>query len=170
MLATDEFVILVDEQDQEIGLMEKHEAHEKGLLHRAFSVFIFNGKGEMMLQRRALAKYHSGGLWTNTCCSHPRQGERVEDAAHRRLNEEMGFQTSLEYQYAFIYKTGLDQGMIEHEYDHVFFGEYEGEPNLNPHEAMEYDFVSLEDLKLDIKNKPDRYTVWFKMIMAKVFK
>ena len=124
-------VILVDEQDQEIGVMEKMEAHRQGLLHRAFSVFIFNEKGEMLLQQRSLDKYHSGGLWTNACCSHPRPGEDIQRAAQRRLHEELGFVTSIEEIFDFIYKSPFDNGLTEHEFDHVFIGVYDDviEPN-----------------------------------------
>ena len=133
-----EQVILVDEKDKEIGLEEKIKAHKEGKLHRAFSVFVFNQKGEMLLQRRALTKYHSGGLWTNTCCSHPRKGEDVDKAASRRLKEEMGFSCGLKEVFSFIYKTGFDNGLMEHEFDHVFVGAYESEPKINPEEVAEY--------------------------------
>lgn len=165
-----EYVILVNEQDQELGLMEKMEAHEKGLLHRAFSVFVFNNKGELMLQQRALDKYHSGGLWTNTCCSHPRQGETVLEAAHRRLQEEMGFDCELEEQFQFIYKKELDKGLTEHEFDHVLFGKFEGEPQLNPEEASSYKFVDMHTLKTDMQNNPQDYTEWFKICFDEVFR
>jgi isopentenyl-diphosphate Delta-isomerase len=167
---TEEYVVLVDEQDNEIGLMEKMEAHEKGLLHRAFSVFVFNSKKEFLLQRRALSKYHSGGLWTNTCCSHPRSGETTLDAAKRRLQEEMGFVCEIEEQFSFIYKKELDNNLTEHELDHVFFGQYEGKIDFNTDEVMDYKYVKLDDLLLDMQNNPDDYTVWFKICFDEVLK
>ena len=167
---TEEYVILVDEQDQALGLMEKMEAHEKGVLHRAFSVFVFNDKGELMLQQRALDKYHSGGLWTNTCCSHPRDGESVEDAAHRRLQEEMGFDCKLEKKFHFIYKRELDKGLTEHELDHVFFGVYNDAPNINTDEVASYKFVDMRSLKTDMQNNPHLYTEWFKICFDEVVK
>lgn len=163
-----ENVILVDEQDNEIGLMEKMEAHEKGLLHRAFSVFIFNSKNELMLQQRSEDKYHSGGLWTNTCCSHPRAGESLQGAATRRMMEEMGFSCELNYEFSFIYKAHLDNNLTEHELDHVFFGFYDGLPHLNPQEAKAWEYASLEEIKNDIYNNPQQYTEWFKIIFNRV--
>ncbi len=159
-----EEVILVDAHDQELGLMEKMEAHRKGLLHRAFSVFVLNQKGELMVQQRAAEKYHSGTLWTNTCCSHPRKGETAEEAAHRRLMEEMGFDCPINKVLEFTYRAELDKGMIEHEYDHLFIGEYNGEPNLNPDEAMAWKWMRLDDLSADIEDRPEQYTAWFKII------
>jgi isopentenyl-diphosphate Delta-isomerase len=166
----EEYVILVDEQDQALGLMEKMEAHEKGVLHRAFSVFVFNDKGELMLQQRALEKYHSGGLWTNTCCSHPRDGESAEEAAHRRLQEEMGFDCALEKKFHFIYKRELDKGLTEHELDHVFFGTYNDAPNINPEEVASYKWVNMTALKTDLQVNPHLYTEWFKICFDEVFK
>lgn len=163
-----EKVILVDELDNELGLMEKMEAHEKGLLHRAFSVFVFNSKNELMLQQRSDSKYHSGGLWTNTCCSHPRQGETVENAAKRRLMEEMGFSCNLSYEFSFIYKAKLDNDLIEHELDHVFFGFYEGLPQINSAEAKAWKYVSIDEIKNDIQVNPHKYTEWFKIIFNRV--
>jgi isopentenyl-diphosphate delta-isomerase len=160
-----EMVILVDENDQEIGLMEKQEAHEKALLHRAFSVLVFNDKGEMLLQQRAFEKYHSGGLWTNTCCSHPRQGETTEEAAHRRLQEEMGFDCDLNLHQTFIYKAPFDNGLTEHELDHVYIGKYNNNPEFNALEVSSFQWISLEELKDQLKNRPEKFTVWFKMIM-----
>jgi len=160
-----EMVILVDEHDKEIGLMEKQEAHIKGLLHRAFSVMVFNGKGEMLLQQRALSKYHSGGLWTNTCCSHPRQGETTEQAAHRRLQEEMGFDCELKLHQTFIYKAPFDNGLTEHELDHVFVGTYNQDPHINPEEVNDFHWISLSELDQQLRNQPEKFTVWFKMIM-----
>lgn len=159
-----EKVILVNEQDNELGLMEKMEAHEKGLLHRAFSVFVLNHQNHLLLQQRALHKYHSGGLWTNTCCSHPRKGETNEQAAHRRLMEEMGFDCELQHVLEFTYKANLDQGMTEHEYDHVFVGRYNQNPKINPQEAHAFAWRSLSDIKEDLRQKPQNYTEWFKII------
>lgn len=164
-----EYVILVDENDNELGLMEKMEAHEKGVLHRAFSVFVFNNKGQVMLQQRAFEKYHSGGLWTNTCCSHPRKGETVLEAAHRRMEEEMGFDCELEEQFHFIYNRKLDKGLTEHELDHVVFGKFDGSPNLNPEEAADYKWVNMQALKTDISKNPNQYTEWFKICFDEVF-
>jgi isopentenyl-diphosphate delta-isomerase len=161
-------VILVNEFDQPIGVLEKLEAHQKGLLHRAFSIFIFNDSNELMLQRRAFDKYHSGGLWTNTCCSHPDPNEGVLEACHRRLQEEMGFDTELEFVTSFIYRAELDQNLIEHEFDHVYIGKYRDNPVINESEVSEWKFVNLADLENDMKKHPDHYTVWFKIIFSKV--
>ena len=163
-----EEVVLVDEKDSVVGFMEKMEAHQLGLLHRAFSVFVFNSKGELMLQQRAKSKYHSGGLWTNTCCSHPRPNEEVLDAATRRLDEEMGFSCELEVQFSFVYKAKLDNELTEHEYDYVLFGYYNDQPNLNPEEATNYKFVSLENLQKNIEEKPNEFTEWFKICLPRV--
>ncbi|HEY4539276.1 MAG TPA: isopentenyl-diphosphate Delta-isomerase [Faecalibacter sp.] len=160
----EEFVVLVDREDRELGLMEKQQAHVAGLLHRAFSVFIFNSKGELMLQQRAATKYHSPTLWTNTCCSHPRENETYRDAAKRRLVEEMGFDCDLSYKFNFIYKAPLDNGLTEHELDHVFIGTFDGEPNLNSEEVMAYRWVEMDDLKKDMQKNPQNYTAWFKII------
>ncbi|MBO6211761.1 isopentenyl-diphosphate Delta-isomerase [Algoriella sp.] len=159
-----EFVVLVDQDDQKLGLMEKQQAHVAGLLHRAFSVFVFNSNGELMIQQRAASKYHSPTLWTNTCCSHPRDNETYEQAAHRRLKEEMGFDCDLEFKFSFIYKAHLDNNLTEHELDHVFIGTYNDEPKLNPEEVMAYRWVDLMDLKKDIEKNPQNYTAWFKII------
>ena len=158
-----ENVILVDEKDNQVGLMPKLEAHEKGLLHRAFSVFIFNSDYKLLLQKRASSKYHSGGLWTNTCCSHPRDGEDTADAANRRLYEEMGIKTSLRKVYEFIYRAELDNNLIENEFDHVFYGIYNDDPILNTDEADDFKWIDMETLKIDIDNNADKYTVWFKI-------
>src|SRR5688572_20187427 len=144
-----EMVILVDHNDVAIGTMEKMEAHRRGELHRAFSVLVFNSKGEILLQKRALRKYHSGGLWTNACCSHPQPGEKMEDAARRRLKEEMGIDLQPEYAYKFIYKTVLDQNLVEHEYDHVYKATFNGEPAINKAEVADWKFVDLAWLKTD---------------------
>ena len=159
-----EFVVLVDQDDQKLGLMEKQQAHVAGLLHRAFSVCVFNSNGELMIQQRAASKYHSPTLWTNTCCSHPRDNETYEQAAHRRLQEEMGFDCDLEFKFSFIYKAHLDNNLTEHELDHVFIGTFDEEPQLNPDEVMAYRWVDLMDLKKDIEKNPQNYTAWFKII------
>lgn len=164
-----EQVILVNEQDEPIGTMEKIEAHEKALLHRAFSVFIFNDKGELMLQQRAADKYHSPLLWTNTCCSHQRVGESNLKAGKRRLQEEMGFETDLEEVCSFIYKAPFDNGLTEHEYDHVMTGVYNKEPILNPEEANAYKWMPLEEVKLDVQKAPQDYTAWFVIIFDKFY-
>lgn len=164
-----EKVILVNEKDEQIGLMEKIEAHEKALLHRAFSVFVFNNKNELMIQQRAHSKYHSPGLWTNTCCSHQREGESNIDAGKRRLQEEMGFTTPLKETISFIYKAPFDNGLTEHEYDHILIGYFEGEPDLNPEEVADWKWMSLEDLKEDMSKNPDIYTEWFKIIFDKYY-
>ena len=158
-----ENVILVDEKDNQVGLMSKLEAHQKGLLHRAFSVFIFNSDYELLLQKRASSKYHSGGLWTNTCCSHPRDGEDTIDAANRRLYEEMGIKTSLRKVFDFIYKAELDNNLTENEFDHVFYGVYNNDPVLNIEEADDFKWIDMETLKNDIDSNPDQFTVWFKI-------
>ena len=160
-----EEVILVDENDNEIGYMEKMEAHEKALLHRAFSVFVFNKNGELLLQQRALHKYHSGGLWTNTCCSHPRKGEEVIQSAHRRLMEEMGFDCELELKHKFIYKAPFTNGLTEHELDYIFTGEYEISPNPNPDEVASYKWIDMNELQKEIEEHPENFTVWFRIIL-----
>lgn len=169
MSNTVERVILVDEADQAIGEMEKMQAHREGRLHRAFSVFLFDESGRVLLQRRALSKYHSGGLWTNACCSHPRAGEATMDAAHRRLMEELGIDCELREVSEFTYKAELDLGMIEHEHDHVFTGLYKGSDiPFNPEEVDSIDWVSFGDLVDDIASSPEKYTVWFRIIMENV--
>ncbi|NAY93258.1 isopentenyl-diphosphate Delta-isomerase [Muricauda sp. JGD-17] len=165
----EENVILVNEADEPIGLMPKMEAHEKAVLHRAFSVFIMNEKGETMLQQRAASKYHSPMLWTNTCCSHQREGESNLEAGKRRLKEEMGFTTELKQLFSFIYKAPFDNGLTEHELDHVMMGVYNGTPNLNPNEVADWKWMALEDIKEDISNNPDCYTAWFKIIFEKFY-
>ncbi len=163
-----EEVILVDTSDNQTGTEEKIKAHELAILHRAFSVFVFNDTNELMLQRRALHKYHSPGLWTNTCCSHPRPGEETIAAAHRRLVEEMGFDCKLEWKFSFIYKAPFDNGLTEHEFDHVFYGFYNEEPRINEEEVAEWKWISVPELKADIKARPDEYTVWFKIAVAEL--
>ena len=160
---SEEKVILVDKNDNQVGLMPKLEAHKKGVLHRAFSIFIFNSKYELLLQKRASSKYHSGGLWTNTCCSHPREGEDTLDAANRRLDEEMGIKTSLRKVYDFIYKAELDNQLTEHEFDHVFYGVCDNDPILNKDEAEDFKWVDMETLNNDIIKNEDNYIVWFKI-------
>ncbi len=156
-------VILVDKNDQAIGDMDKLEVHQKGLLHRAFSTFIFNEVGQLLLQRRAKEKYHSADLWTNTCCSHPRPRECTLEAAKRRLKEEMGIETNLEKKFDFIYQTQLDNNLIEYEFDHVFIGEYNQQPLLNPEEASDYKWISIDELKADLELFPRKYTEWLKI-------
>ncbi len=158
-------VILVDADDNAIGTMEKMEAHEKGLLHRAFSVLIFNSKGEMLLQKRAASKYHSGGLWTNTCCSHPTPHESIEEAAKRRLKEEMGIDAQPKFSYKFTYKTSLDKNLIEHEVDHVLTAIFDGKPIANKKEVEDWKYVGLKELQQDAKENPHLYTEWFKLIL-----
>lgn len=165
----EEQVILVDENDNQIGLMPKMEAHEKALLHRAFSVFVFNDNNELMLQQRALHKYHSPGLWTNTCCSHQRDGETNLEAGKRRLQEEMGFVTELEETISFIYKAPFDNGLTEHEYDHIMIGYYNNEPNINEDEVADWKWMNLEDVKVDMTLQPENYTAWFKIIFDKFY-
>jgi len=161
-------VILVNEQDEVTGAMEKMEAHRKGLLHRAFSVFIFNNKGELLLQQRALNKYHSGGLWTNSCCSHPCPGEGVHEAAQRRLQQEMGFSTEIKKIFDFVYLANFENGLTEYEFDHVFAGEYEGGVHFNPHEVMDYCYKSLEELRNSLQEQPHKFTAWFHLAFPKI--
>lgn len=167
-MSSTELVVLVDENDTPVGTMEKLEAHEKGILHRAFSVFIFNTKGEMLIHRRALDKYHSGGLWTNACCSHPRPEEPTEDAAHRRLNEEMGMSTELKHCFSFVYKSAFDNDLTEHEFDHVFIGTSDVTPLPNPNEVMDWRYVSLDNLDLELEKHPEHFTTWFRICYPKV--
>ena len=165
-----EYVILVNSNDQPLGAMEKMEAHEKGALHRAFSVFVFNTEGEMLLQRRADEKYHSPGLWTNTACSHPRTGEKTADAAHRRLNEEMGFDCDIEEVFHFIYKQNVGDGLIEHEFDHVFMGTSNSKPQPDPEEVSDWKYVNMDWLLKDVEDHPENYTVWFIIALAELKK
>lgn len=160
-----EQVILVNENDLEIGTMEKLEAHQKGLLHRAFSVLIFNSKGELLIQQRAKNKYHSPDLWTNTCCSHPRPNESIQDAAQRRLKEEMGIDTPLVLSHKFLYKVDFKNGLIENEMDYVFSGTFNGTPAINPEEVNDWKFISLNDLKFWMSQNPNLFTHWFKIII-----
>ncbi|WP_347174594.1 isopentenyl-diphosphate Delta-isomerase [Polaribacter uvawellassae] len=165
----EEQVILVDKNDNQIGLMPKMEAHEKALLHRAFSVFTFNDKGELLLQQRAADKYHSPLLWTNTCCSHQRNGETSLDAGKRRLQEEMGFTCELEEVFSFIYKAPFANGLTEHELDHVMIGYYNENPIINPEEVESFKWMTLEDVKVDMENYPETYTEWFKIIFNEYY-
>ena|SRR5436190_4252503 len=165
----EEEVILVDEQDHETGTMEKMEAHRKGLLHRAFSVFIFNSRGEMLLQRRSMAKYHSGGLWTNACCSHPRPGEGTGEAAQRRLMEEMGLNTDLEFRTSFVYRAQFTNGLTEHEFDHVYTGKSDLDPVVNPDEVDEFMWRDPEVIKEMIRTQPGQFSYWFRVAMDKIF-
>lgn len=164
-----EEVILVNQKDEQIGLMEKLEAHQKGLLHRAFSVFIFNSKNELLIQQRALTKYHSAGLWTNTCCSHPRFGESNLQAAIRRLKEEMGIETELHFKTSFIYKAEFDNHLIEHEFDHLFIGQFDLDPIINPEEVNAFKWIRMAELKEEIKKTPEIFTVWFRIAIEKFF-
>lgn len=164
-MKTNEYVILVDEQDNEIGVMEKLKAHEQGKLHRAFSVFIFNDKNELLLQQRAINKYHSGGLWTNTCCSHPSPNETIKDAANRRLFEEMGLTSDLKIVSNFIYKTDFENGLIEHELDYILVGNSNTIPKLNKDEVESYKWQSISEIKNDIIINPNQYTAWFKIAL-----
>ncbi|WP_281228140.1 isopentenyl-diphosphate Delta-isomerase [Flavobacterium aquiphilum] len=165
----EEQVILVNELDQQIGLMPKLEAHERAILHRAFSVFILNDKNEIMLQQRAHHKYHSPLLWTNTCCSHQRDGETNIQAGSRRLYEEMGFKAELKELFHFIYKAPFDNGLTEHELDHVMIGYYNDEPIINPEEVEDWKWMKIEDVQNDMLENPDDYTVWFKIIFDEFY-
>ena len=160
-----EHIILVDEHDCEVGTMDKIEAHRKGRLHRAFSILLFNSRGEMLLQKRSRNKYHSGGLWSNTCCSHPLPGETMEQATQRKLKQEMGINLRTEFAYKFIYQATLDNGLIEHEYDHVFVGQFDGEPRINSEEVEDWKFMDLNYLREDAEKHPELYTYWFKLIL-----
>ncbi len=160
-------VILVNEHDQEVGLMDKIEVHRKGLLHRAFSVFVINSHGELMLHQRAYGKYHSGGLWTNTCCSHPHYGEAVEEAAHRKLQEEMGFDCQLRKLFDFIYRINVGQRLIENELDHLFVGFYDNMPYINPKEVANWKWMNLDRIENELITNPEKYTEWFKIIFKK---
>ncbi|MEO5599717.1 MAG: isopentenyl-diphosphate Delta-isomerase [Cyclobacteriaceae bacterium] len=160
-----EHVILVDSKDNAIGTMEKMEAHKRGELHRAFSILLLNDAGKLLLQKRSANKYHSAGLWTNTCCSHPLPGEKIEDATRRRLKEEMGIDLQPAFSYSFIYKAKLDRNLIEYELDHVFVGTFNGTPAINLKEVEDWRFVDIHWLKKDIETHPAAYTEWFKLIV-----
>lgn len=163
-----EYVLLVNKNDQPLGTMEKMAAHEKGVLHRAFSVFIFNSRGEMMLQKRASEKYHSGGLWTNAVCSHPKAGEDVRLAAKRRMMEEMGFECDIRNSFTFLYKSDVGDGLTEHEFDHVFIGYSDTQPNPNPEEVEDWKYADMNWLLTDVKEHPENYTVWFVIALAEL--
>jgi isopentenyl-diphosphate Delta-isomerase len=163
-----EHVILVDEQDNQVGIQEKLAAHKLGKLHRAVSVLIFNEKGELLLQQRAFSKYHSGGLWSNTCCGHPRPGESPLIAAQRRLFEEMGIRTDLKKSFDFIYKAPLDNGLTEYELDHVFTGAFNEPFHPNPEEVAETKWLDLSAIRQEILQKPDVYTYWFKILINRL--
>lgn len=160
-----EHVILVDREDNEIGTMEKLEAHRKGVLHRAFSVLLFDNSGKLLLQKRSARKYHSSGLWTNTCCSHPLPGESLETATLRRLKEEMGIVVQPTFAFSFIYRAPLDHELTEHELDHVFIGTYNDAPAINEKEVEDWKYVDLKWLREDVEKHPNAYTVWFKLII-----
>jgi isopentenyl-diphosphate Delta-isomerase len=157
----EQMMILVDEQDNEIGLLPKMATHEQGLLHRAFSIFLFTNEGEMILQQRAANKYHSPNLWTNACCSHPMPNEIIENAATRRLKEELGIEVNMQKIFSFVYKADMDNGLIEHEYDHVFIGEYDTEIPFNTEEVASIKNISLQQLEISINQNPEEYTAWF---------
>ncbi|HAF36252.1 MULTISPECIES: isopentenyl-diphosphate Delta-isomerase [Sphingobacterium] len=167
---TQENVILVDSNDNMIGSMEKYEAHEKGLLHRAFSVFLFNDQDELLLQQRALSKYHCGGLWTNSCCSHQRLGETNVEAAKRRLMEELGI-TAMDLQdtFSFVYKAQFDNGLTEHEFDYVLFGKFNGTPEFNEEEVAETKYLNRQEIQDAIQQAPQQFTPWFKLIYERAF-
>jgi len=162
-----EYVILVDENDNLVGTAEKMDAHKNPKLHRAFSIFIVNSKGELLIQQRAWEKYHCPGMWANTCCSHPRPGEALELATHRRLQEEMGFDTKMQKAFSFIYKAEFDNGLTEQEYDHIFVGKWDGTPIINIKEVADYKWISGDILKEDIRKNPGIYTAWFKIALGK---
>lgn len=159
-----EHVVLVDAQDRQVGTMEKMEAHEKGVLHRAFSVFLFDNAGQLIIQQRAWTKYHSPGLWANTCCSHPRENEPIIEAGKRRLKEEMGMDADLRPLFSFIYKADMGNGLIEHELDHVLVGYANTEPHINLQEVASYRSMRLADIQMDLQRRPERYTEWFKIV------
>jgi isopentenyl-diphosphate delta-isomerase len=161
-------VILVDASDNATGSLEKMQAHQQGLLHRAFSVFLFNSKGEMLLQQRAMAKYHSGGLWTNACCSHPLPGEETITAAKRRLREELGFETPIHKVFDFVYKADMENGLTEYEFDHVFVGEYEGDIIFNPEEVMDICYKNMSEIRINLLHHPRNYTAWFHLAFPKI--
>lgn len=163
-----EYLILVDEKDKQWGKLEKLLVHQLGLLHRAFSIFIFNSNGEMLLQQRADSKYHSAGLWTNTCCSHPRFGEEISWAIERRLQEEMGMSCKTDFAFSFIYKTKFKNGLTEHEYDHVYFGVTDNLPVPEKSEVKNYRYMNIENLETDILIHPENYTEWMKICLPQV--
>ncbi len=161
-------VVLVDENDRPLGEMEKLEAHVKGVLHRAFSVFIFNEKGEMLIHQRAAGKYHGANLWTNACCSHPRPDEDVLESARERLQYEMGLSCELEKRFSFLYRAAVENNLIEYEFDHVFTGTTDQQPQPNPEEVQAYKWISMEALREDMAARPECYTFWFKKILGEI--
>lgn len=163
-----EMILLVDENDKEAGYGEKHEVHKKGIFHRAFSIFIFNSQKQLLLQKRESNKYHSPGLWTNSCCSHQRQNELLSEAIHRRLKEEMGFDCELKEVFTFSYRVEFNPELIENEFDHVFVGYYDGEVTPEPYEVEDYKWMTLEEIKKDMEKNPDMYTYWFKICFPKI--
>lgn len=165
---TEEMLILVDENDNPVGEGEKMDVHRRGLLHRCFSIFVFDPGGRALMQKRAATKYHSGGLWTNTCCSHPRVGEELEEAIHRRLVEEMGFDCALEKALTFIYRAELDRGLTEHEYDHLYVGTYDGPLTPSPEEADGYAWEPVASVEAEMRERPERYTVWSILALEKL--
>lgn len=167
-MAEPELILLVDRNDNESGYGEKLQVHKDGLLHRAFSIFIFNHKGEMLIQKRYSGKYHSPGLWSNTCCSHQKTGETLEQAAHSRLIHEMGFDTELHEVFSFIYRVEFDNGLIENEFDHVFFGHYDGPISPEPSEVEDHRWIPMDELKIEMERNPENFTYWFKDCINKV--
>ncbi len=157
-------VVLVDASDEEVGTMEKMEAHQKGALHRAFSILLFNSKGEVLLQKRAKTKYHSGGLWTNTCCSHPRPGEPMQSAVRRQLIHEMGIDLPTTFSHKFIYRSSLGS-LTEYEMDHVYFGKFDGNPIINKDEVEDWKYMGTREIREDMRKNPGTYSFWFKLIM-----
>ena len=168
MIPTTEHVVLVDTDDNDLGTMEKMKAHETGSLHRAFSAFVFNSKGQLLLQRRAYTKYHSRGQWTNTCCSHPRLGELIEEAASRRLREEMGITCAFKAQFSFIYHAPMEDGLSEHELDHVLYGHTDDVPQPNPQEVAEWRYATLDEIREELESHPEVFTAWFKLCFERV--
>lgn len=164
----EEHLILVDQQDNEIGTLDKLSVHQTGVLHRAFSIFIFNSEGEVLLQQRASGKYHSPGLWSNTCCSHPRKGETTDQACRRRLMEEMGMVTSLNFAFSFVYQANFENGLTEHEFDHVYVGQSDVSPVPDPKEVMDFAYVSTIELLDKIARRPGNYSEWLKICFPKV--
>lgn len=167
-ISNEDYLILVNEEDKPWGKLEKSLVHQLGLLHRAFSIFIFNNNGELLLQQRADDKYHSGGLWTNSCCSHPRYDEYILHAIDRRLEEEMGLQCKTEFKFNFIYKTEFENGLIEHEFDHVYFGVTDALPQPNSSEVKSWKYIDLHELENDINNFPEKYTVWLQLCFKNI--
>ncbi|MDR3559219.1 MAG: isopentenyl-diphosphate Delta-isomerase [Candidatus Pacebacteria bacterium] len=163
-----EEIILVDENDKQVGTGEKMDVHQKGLLHRCFSIVIFNSEGEMLLQKRATGKYHAGGLWTNACCSHPRPGKDIKNEAEERLFSEMGLRSDLCEIFSFVYRAEFENGLVEHEFDHVFQGKFDGEPRINPEEASGWRWVSVSDLKKEIEASSEKFTPWFRLIVKRM--